>query len=162
MDEVELRKEVFAWFGASVYAANLFEQELITLLILARRLKEDNLTYNQIECFDINLSKKTLGGLIKELSKYFQLHTEFEDLLKNYLNKRNHLVHNFFRDNSNNLISEYGCKEMLNELKEMYRRFIEADQISQEMSKKLREKMGWSEDMIDEIVKKSLDKKRDK
>src|SRR5258708_39185494 len=100
MDDVELRKEVFAWFGGAAYAAQCFEVELVNLLLWAPRLHEPSLTSQQLEEIDTRLSKRNLGQLLGELKMHFVVHPVFESLLKEYIESRNHLAHRFFFENA--------------------------------------------------------------
>jgi len=40
MNDTELRKEMFAWYGAAMYSAQLFEVELVILLLALKRLRD--------------------------------------------------------------------------------------------------------------------------
>ena len=65
MDPVELRKDVFAWFGAASYHAQCVEVELIIArLLLARRGASDP---SADEWQKIEAEKRTMGGLFQFL-----------------------------------------------------------------------------------------------
>ncbi len=156
----ELRKDVFAWYGGAAYAAQLFEQELIILLILTARLENRALPSNTIEDLDEWLSKKTLGGLLRELKKKFTLAPDFERLLNEYLEKRNFLAHRFFVDHATDLLSRSGCERLVEELKGLSSDLREADLIAQTMSRNVRAALGISEAALDAEVKRYMDRVR--
>ncbi|MBN2269940.1 MAG: hypothetical protein JXN61_04955 [Sedimentisphaerales bacterium] len=158
MDDVERRKDVFAWFGGAAYYAQCFEAELQTLLLLTYRLNHPNASLSDLDGIDIRISGKNLGALLQELGKSFTLHPEFSALLNTYREKRNYLMHHFFFDNARKLFSPHGCDAIVEELKELSRVFQEADAIAQEMSKRMRKLAGISEDQIDAIVRAELKK----
>jgi len=161
MDDVERRKEVFAWFGGAAYHAQCFEVALQSLLLLAYRLNCPGTLASDLDDVDVRLSSKNLGWLLRELEKYFTLHSEFSDLLNTYREKRNYLMHRFFFDNARKLLSPLGCDVMVNELKYLSQAFQKADAIAQEISKHLRALAGWSEEEIDALVRAELRKDAD-
>lgn len=101
---------------------------------------------------DLRLSSKTLGWLVREFEKRFEVHPEFSALLDAYCKKRNYLMHSFFFDNATNLLSSSGCDAMIEELRELTQLFREADEIAKEMSKRLRILAGWSEEQIEALI----------
>lgn len=155
------RKEVFAWFGGAAYHAQCFEVELQSLLLLTYRLNHRSALVSDLDDVDMRISKKNLGGLLKELGKHFTLHQEFSDLLNTYREKRNYLMHRFFFDNARKLLSPPGCDAMVDKLKDLSQAFQEADVIAQEMSKRLRALAGWSEEEIEALVRAELGKDAD-
>ncbi|HWO56594.1 MAG TPA: hypothetical protein VNN55_03400 [bacterium] len=161
MDDVERRKEVFAWFGGAAYRAQCFEVELQSLLLLTYRLNHPSAPVSELDDVDMRLSSKNLGGLLRELGKHFTVHPEVSDLLNTYRDKRNYLMHRFFFDNARKLLSPPGCDAMVDELKDLSRVFQEADAIAREMSKRLRALVGWSEEEIEALVRAEIRKDAD-
>lgn len=160
-DDVEHRKEVFAWFGGAAYHAQCFEVELQSLLLLTYRLNHPTASVTDLDGVDMSLSRKNLGSLLRELAKHFTLHPEFSNLLNTYCDKRNYLMHRFFFDNAGKLLSSPGCEVMVTELKQLSEVFREADAIAQEMSKRMRALAGWSEEQIEKLVRAELGKDAD-
>jgi hypothetical protein len=162
MDDVERRKEVFAWFGGAAYHAQCFEVELQSLLLLTYRLNNPSAQVSDLDDVDMRLSRKNLGGLLRELGKHFSLPTEFSDQLNAYREKRNYLMHRFFFDNARKLLSPLGCAAMVDELKDLSRALGEADAIAQDFSKRLRARAGWSEEEIAALLRAELKKDADR
>ena len=156
MSEEELRKDVFAWYGSVAYAAQCFEVELSILLLARERLERPNSTPEELDRLDEILSRKTLGQLMNEVKKRFWIHPEFEALLGKYLQKRNYIAHRFFFENARKLLSAEGCKQLIEELQDLYATFKEADQISQLMSKNVRVASGVDEVALQEMVNREI------
>jgi hypothetical protein len=154
--EVDLRKEVFAWFGSSAYAAQCLEMELLILLLCVERLRTPSLTGEELEEIDCKLSKRTLGQLLGELRSRLVLHPDFERLLNSYLARRNYLAHRFFSHNATKLLSRSGCEEMITELMRIYSTMREADDVVKTMSANVRNHLGISEEEIQRLVSEEL------
>ena len=161
MNEIEQRKEIFAWFGAAVYYVQCFEVELTILLCYCAIFKDKNLAPENMEEIDTKLSKKTLGFLIKELKKHLEIAPELENLLNKYLQKRNYLIHHYFYENSMRMLSCSARGKMLNELKSLSNTFKEANLIAEKMSKNLRKILGIDEGKIQTMVSRFIEKERE-
>src|SRR3989442_21804 len=131
MDDTELRKEVFAWYGGAAYAAQCFEVEPTILLLLAYRLQYPSASPRDLDTVEVRLSKLALGHLLTELKNQFVVHTEFETMLTQYLQTRNYLTHHFFFENGLKLMSREGCGSMLAELKQIEASMREANGIAE-------------------------------
>ncbi|MFQ5741473.1 MAG: hypothetical protein ACE5JX_20950 [Acidobacteriota bacterium] len=162
MSEDETRKDVFAWFGSAYYAAQCFEVELCILLILAHRLREPTLSVEALDEIDRKLSQRTLGFLIRELPKHFEMQPEFEVLLGSYLEKRNFLAHRFFYERASSLLTAGGSEAMVEELRDLYTSFKEADEIARIMSARCRRILGISEELVQEELDRFLATARQK
>jgi hypothetical protein len=156
MDVTQLRKDVFAWYGGAAYAAQCFEVELTTLLLLAHRMRHPSAMPADLDSVEVKLSKLALGQLLLELKKQFVVHPEFETLLTQYLKTRNYLMHRFFFENGLRLLSPEGCRLMLTELKEMEASMREANGIADTMSRNLRKAVGISEEVLQAEVQAAL------
>ena len=156
LDDVERRKEVFAWFGGAAYHAQCFEVELQSLLLLTHRLNNPDAPVSELDDVDLRLSRKNLGTLLRELGMQFQLHPEFDGLLSTYRDRRNYLMHRFFFENARKLLNTPGCEAMIDELRGLSQAFQEVDAIAQEMSKRLRALAGWSKGQFDALVQAAL------
>lgn len=105
--------------GYAVLDSQRFEYNLSFLMLLANEnlnlwsKEHDDL----IDEFMLNLSKKTIGNLINNLKKYLNLPEEFEEQLKEGLNARNYLIHKFFNDQAENLLTIEGRKIALEKIK---------------------------------------------
>jgi hypothetical protein len=158
MDDGELRKEVFAWYGSAAYAAQCFEVELTILLLLAYRLRHPSASPQDLDKVDVRLSKLALGQLVNELKREFVVHPEFETLLTRYLQTRNYLTHRFFFENGLKLMSRGGCGSMLAELKEIEASMREANGIAETISGRVKRVLGIPEEVLQAHVQAALRK----
>lgn len=142
MDDVEIRKDMFAWYGAAMYAAQLFEVELVTLLLGLKRLRAPDTKPQEYDDLDKLLSRKTLGALLKELEKHCVISQEFKNMLTNYRDKRNFLAHEFFYARANDMKSRKGLEKLMQELQVVEQQLRTADQITMKMSEDVRTASG--------------------
>ena len=157
MDDEEARKDLFAWYGAAMYAAQLFEVELVTLLLALKRLRDPNTQPHEYDHLDNLLSRKTLGALLKELRKYCQITQEFENMLIGYRDSRNYLAHEFFYKNANQMRTREGVGTITAELQDIERQLREADLIATKMSENVRKASGIDEEAFQEYVRKTME-----
>ena len=159
MDEVEIRKEMFAWYGAAMYAAQLFEVELVTLLLGLKRFRDPDTSPGEYDDLDTLLSRKTLGALLKELEKHCALSKEFKDLLIGYRDQRNFLAHEFFYTRAKDLTNTRGYERLTSELQGIERQLREADQIAMRMSENIRKASGIDEEKFQTYVQSQFGSK---
>ena len=156
MDDEEIRKEMFAWYGAAMYAAQLFEVELVTLLLALKRLRDPATNPSEYDDLDTLLSRKTLGALLKELEKHCTLEPEFKDLLTSYRDQRNFLAHEFFYTQASDMSSREGFEKLTLELQGLESQFRVADQITMKMSENIRKASGVNEKEFQAYVESQL------
>lgn len=152
MDDIEIRKEMFAWYGAAMYAAQLFEVELVTLLLSLKKLRDPDTKPGEYDQLDSLLSRKTLGALLKELEKYCIIAQEFKDMLIGYRDQRNFLAHEFFYARANEMRTIEGVKRLTKELEDVEHQLRIADQISMKMSENVRKASGIDEEEFQAYV----------
>jgi ERCC4-type nuclease len=152
--------ELFAWYGAAMYAAQLFEVELVTLLLNVQRLADSEVTLEKLNKMDDALSRKTLGALLNELKKRTSLHPDFEQLLMSYRDKRNYLAHGFFFENAQKMSNLEGFKKLTKELQQTERQLREADAIAMKMSENVRREIGIPEHEFNAYVSRLMKAER--
>lgn len=149
MDDVELRKEAFAWFGAAVYYAQCVEVELIIArLFLARRVASGP---SEEEWQKIEAEKRTMGKLLEFFQKGIELGQEEVELLNQCLVDRNFLAHDYWYRRSSLLATPSGCKELIAELRQMSERLKRANVIAEAISRKIRAQLGIDEALIRQV-----------
>ncbi len=72
----------------------------------------------KIDDYMLNLSKKTLGTLIRQLKTLIKISDGFSERLEKALDARNYLTHRFFNHQGENLLTVKGRKEALDLVKE--------------------------------------------
>lgn len=87
-DHTENGKDLFAWYGSATSRAQLFEQELIIVLILSARLENRSLTPEEVGQIDADLSRQTLGSLLRELKRKIEVDEGLGELWSQALSKR--------------------------------------------------------------------------
>ncbi len=151
MDDVELRKEAFAWFGVAVYYAQCVEVELIIArLFLARRGASGP---SEEEWQKIEAEKRAMGKLLQFIQKKIELGQEEVELLKQCLVDRNFLAHDYWYRRSSLLATPSGCEELIAELQLMSETFKRGNTIAEAISRGVRAQVG-----IDETVVRQLQK----
>ncbi|HJP93532.1 MAG TPA: hypothetical protein VJ875_16350 [Pyrinomonadaceae bacterium] len=108
---------VFACFGSAAQHAQHFEAALAGFLSDYNKLTKQGSSTQEFEELDQKLQKKTLGTLLREFSKYVTIQDpNVVGFLEMALEKRNFLMHHFFRQREGKLRLERDRMELLSEL----------------------------------------------
>jgi hypothetical protein len=117
--EDEEYRDVFTRFGLAAYRVQCLETLLISFLLLDARLNGTAPTVADVEALEVFLQKKkTLGVLISDLRKRVSLPARAEEIMGLAVDKRNFLIHHFFRERAFEFATDAGRKRMLDELRE--------------------------------------------
>ncbi len=107
---------VFACFGSAAQHSYFFEDALGKFLLVYHKIFKKSLTLQDFENIETKIEQKTSGALLKELRKHVAIHDNtIEQCLDNALQKRNFLIHRFFRE-TEKFHTKKGRMEMLREL----------------------------------------------
>lgn len=141
-------KEPFAFFGLTVYYAQVLEEAALNLAVVLR-LPEVNLVSQELflDLYD-SLGRRTFGRLLKVAKSELSLSEEDADFLSKTLELRNMLVHRYFRERAEDSISEVGRQEMKKELQSILSEFKKADEILTKLYLPLWEKYGVNEEFV--------------
>lgn len=141
-------KEPFAFFGLTVYYAQVLEEATLNLAVVLR-LSEVNLISQELflDLYD-SLGRRTFGQLLKVAKSELSLSEEDADFLSKTLERRNMLVHRYFRERAEEFISEVGRQEIKKELQSMLSEFKKADAIVTSLYLPLWEKFGVNEEFV--------------
>jgi hypothetical protein len=153
---VARRKEMFAWHGSTMYASQLLEQELAILHLVLRRTQAPDLSLEELDSFDSQLSRRTLGRLVRDLEKHPEPAPQLAAILNQYVELRNDLAHHFFKRHDVSLMTSPGIESMISELQDAYDMLRKADELATEVSSTLRKKMGWSEEELQAMAAAEL------
>jgi len=111
------KNAVFACFGSAAQHAQLFELALTEFLQEYNKVSKRAISSEDFELFDQKLQKKTMGALLNEFSKYVTIKDQnVTKLLDLALEKRNYLMHHFFREKSESIVTEDGRMSLISEL----------------------------------------------
>ncbi|MDD5158578.1 MAG: hypothetical protein PHI47_00905 [Sulfuricurvum sp.] len=115
-DDDGKHKLIYAYFGLAVYIGQCLEETFSMMLFTDRIIKNKVKTNKEVnEIIDlIDSSKKTMGAFINEVKQSYLLSDELRDKLAEILERRNYLVHKYFKSEIQKFASELGQKEMLN------------------------------------------------
>jgi hypothetical protein len=108
---------VFACFGSAAQHAQHFEAALAEFLSEYNKLTKRAVSLEEFAALDQKLQKKTFGTLLREFSKYVTIQDlNVVRLLEVALEKRNFLMHHFFRERDGKLRLEEDRMGLLSEL----------------------------------------------
>jgi hypothetical protein len=108
---------VFACFGSAAQHAQHFEVALGEFLLLFNKLANRELTLEAFEALDQKLQKQTMGTLLREFRKYVRINdAKVDRCLELALEKRNFLMHHYFRERESKLGVEKERMTLLAEL----------------------------------------------
>lgn len=119
--------ELYAEFGIAAEKAQVLEVEAgnVGLAFLSVFVDTDQITDEERARFrglvdDAN--RKTLGALLKVVKSLGTLDQSILDAIDEALERRNYLMHKFFRHHNFAICSEAGRKTMIDELREIQRK----------------------------------------
>ncbi|MEJ2790131.1 MULTISPECIES: hypothetical protein [unclassified Pseudoxanthomonas] len=121
-------KELYAFAGLALYAANLLETSLINLAAGLRLAKEPAIIREVFADTFQGLEAKTLGRLLKAARLLIPVAPDLDKLLDDALARRNYLAHAFFREHAAELMHGGGKRHMLSMLIDMIDLFQRADE----------------------------------
>ncbi|MFG0381994.1 hypothetical protein ACF8C6_13715 [Pseudomonas sp. zbq_18] len=145
-------KEVYAFFGLAMYCANLFEASLINLTAAIHIDEAEVKTREEFDDTFIRMESKTLGQLLKSARSKASIPEFVDPLLTSALEKRNHLAHNFFRENAEKILHPQGRCLIIDELHSMIELFKETDKLITPIYLSLWEKHGVTEEFIESAI----------
>jgi hypothetical protein len=147
-------REVYAKFGLAVYEGQVLEHEIVNLIIWSGIGLGVYRTREETEAADVELFRKTMGTLKKELlSRRIDL-GHLEDELIRAVTLRNFLAHRYFRERAAAFMSEEGRDQMIQELDRAAEFFGEMDAKLTPFTLKMVEKFGLL-DKLPEFMKEN-------
>ena len=153
-DENGKSRLIYAYFGLAIYFSQVLEETFSILLWTDKIFKKKVKTNREVnEIIDvIENSKKTMGVFINEVKQSYSLTENLATDLKSILDKRNYIVHKYFKIEIQKTFTDFGKKEML----KYFGDFIdEVKRIDSELNSyysKYTNKMGLTEQRIEEIM----------
>lgn len=156
--EAEQVKEVYARFGLAVYEAQRVERDLA--LLLATRYGPGNIHDVSEEEFNAlvrELFQQTFGGLLAALQETVRLPKEVQTRLRDAVDKRNWLIHNYFWERVGHFLTDRGRQRMIAELEEMAYAFAQLDQRLQQVLRNWAASNGITEALLQEEIDRLID-----
>lgn len=163
-DEGEHVKEVYARFGLAIYYAQVLEHGLVNALVILdlipsrRHLARSSEEWGAaVDAFMDRHFEATMGRMMKNLRDVSQVGADLEHLMRDALQKRNWLAHDFFRERAAEFMSQTGREQMLREVDECRDLFQTADQRLESIVAPLRDKAGITEELLEQEYRRMLE-----
>jgi hypothetical protein len=161
-DYPEDLKNLYMEFGQAAEIAQVMEVEAGNLSLSFATLAFDPATITDderqiVQALINDVNKRTFGNLLKQIRKIGDISEEIEKSVNDALEKRNYLIHKFFRTHNLAIHSEEGRKQMRSELREISEVMSRAHTILSGMTHTLNEIFGRpniSEDQARKLMKK--------
>jgi hypothetical protein len=155
MEADEHVKEVYAHFGLAIYLAQVLEHGLAVAFLYLDlmpasigKIRSREEWMSRMDAFMDRHFETTLGKMIRNLAVVTSVPSDLEQLLKLALEKRNWLVHDYFRERAEAFMSESGRERMLHELVEAQELFSAADERLGDVVKPMRLKLGFTDEKL--------------
>lgn len=160
LDENDQCREVYAWAGLALYHAQVVEHGIINVILLARVSEPAfrNLYPTADDFYDAHF-RQMLGRLISGLRGSLDT-SDIDQLLADARERRNFVVHGFFRERIDLLLTEAGRQLMVNELADAVRAFRDLDARLEELTRTFGAKYGITEATIREELRKFEERAR--
>ncbi|MBY8884999.1 hypothetical protein K7472_09095 [Streptomyces sp. PTM05] len=136
-------KTAYALFGLAVYRANCLEHSLVNILAAAKLITAREQGEQLIRDPWTQGFKNMMGKLIKRAEVHTGAHPEVVADLARSLERRNFLVHHFWRERIQDMATEAGRVRMCADLKADCRLLTQADeQLSEKIVTPILERLG--------------------
>ena len=118
-------RELYFEFGRTSEMAQVMEVEAgnLALAFVSLAFDPETITDEERHFFQAiidDVNRRTFGNLLKEIRKIGSVSESIEKIINEALEKRNYLVHKYFRSHNLQINSEEGRKIMKAELNEIY------------------------------------------
>ena len=146
-DYPEDLKALYFEFGRTAEMAQVMEVEAgnLALAFVSLAFDPSKITDEERHFFKAiidDVNSRTFGNLLKQIRKIGSVSEDIEKIINEALEKRNYLVHKFFRNHNLQINTEEGRKEMRAELEEIYKSLSQAHATLSGMTHTLNEVFG--------------------
>lgn len=127
------REEIYAKFGVTAEAAQLFETELGTLILYVQGVSSGWHTVPDPESAQAALDRierSTMGGLISALKRQVGIDVNLAERFASALQARNRLNHGFYERHNFKIETDEGRNEMFADLEELHTELFNAWQVA--------------------------------
>lgn len=131
------REELYAKFGITAEAAQLFETELGTLLLCAQGLENGwHVVPDGASGRDLlrDIDKSTLGGLLSKLKRHVEIDDDLSARFASALSARNRLNHGFYERHNFKIQTDEGRDKMMADLEALHDELFGAWQLVSAMT----------------------------
>ena len=119
IDKKEI-KPITDILGLAILDSQRLENQIAFMMLLVNEDFdfEDKDHDEKIDNYMLNLSKKTLGGLMTQIKRILEVSEDFNSILEEALDARNYLMHRLLNDQGENFLTRDGRKATLTLVKE--------------------------------------------
>jgi hypothetical protein len=110
------RSQVYNRFGIAAHTASEIEGKLVIILSAVYHKEKTFLAIEDYYRLFAEHSRKTLGQLVKLFRERASLPEYFDETVTEALDRRNYLIHRFFRDKADDFKSPNGCDALVTQL----------------------------------------------
>ncbi|MFD6818964.1 hypothetical protein ACFWC5_01190 [Streptomyces sp. NPDC060085] len=143
-------KTVYALFGLAIYKANVLEHTLVNTLAMAKLITAEEQGERLIRDPWAQGFKDMMGKLIRRAESHVSAYPEVVDDLTNSLKRRNFLVHHFWRERIQEMITESSRATLCADLKADCRLFTQTDErLTERVFDPLARKRGITPEMVE-------------
>lgn len=131
------RDEVYQKFGITAEAAQLFETELGSLLLIAEGIRHrwpGSPDEASAKALLDRIDRSTLGQLLNALKPHVQIDADLADRFAAALRARNSLNHGFFERHNFSIQSDEGCTKICADLEGLHDQLFQAWRIASVMT----------------------------
>ena len=150
----EQSRELFAYAGLVLYWAQCFEMSLEIFLLIHTRLANKSISLSELESYESDIQRKTLGGLLRDVRQRVAFDSSAEIAIGDALEKRNLLVHRFFKERGIEALSLAGRAEMIERLQDFEQSFRVADRVAWSIVEAARKVLGIPDEIIQQELKR--------
>ena len=152
--EAEQSRDVYAHAGLALYWAQCFEMSLENFLVIHARLSDHSITLVELESYEEDVQRKTLGELLQEVRQRASFDSSAEKAIGDALQKRNYLAHRFFKDRAVDFLSADGKSRMVSELQDLQQCFQIADTVASAIAQATGKLLGVRDEMMEQEMKR--------
>lgn len=149
-------KEVYARFGLAVYCGQVLEHDLVNAMVFldfipthGYKVSTRHEWETKVDSFMDHHLGTTMGRMLKNLAAVTTVPPDIEKLLREALQKRNHLAHDFFRERALDLMTQAGRERMLIEVDACRELFEKAAEALEAIVQPLRVRFGMTDESIE-------------
>jgi len=145
---------VYSYFGLAIYYGQCIEETFSIMLWTDQLFKKNPKTNKEVnDLIDaIENSKKTMGNFINEVNQNYKLDPSIVDQLAVILEKRNYLVHKYFKHHISKFHSEVGQLEMIQYFCEFIDESTALDKKLNDYYKNYTDRLGLTDEKLEEIL----------
>jgi hypothetical protein len=146
--------QVYQACGLALRWAQLFEAEIVNVLLFHSLARKKFLVRSKAEAFLIHTEKRPLRQLLREVLERVRFEPDVTSTFVEAIEQRNFLAHKYFWDRMEDFATKEGRDRMIEELRELTQLFYSAHRFSSMITRLYVEQLGVS----DEAIEREMDR----